>query len=224
MLSKLSIIALLALALGWGCQGQSKWAVPTTVVVNNLGEPKEVYTRIQHALSVNGRDYGFEILQEQPFTFRLNNVRNYAELAEAQAVIQRVLTRDFEPTRLASATLIFQSVQGTVKASIQASGEATPGSTVWVDIGAKEPTVVKDVPPTGKWAISIEPNPVLLQRQGQVFALIRKEQTIQLVQTNVFDAKGSTRIPVSKLPDNSCLRPLLEDHPPTPPLKEPDQQ
>ncbi|MGE9295109.1 MAG: hypothetical protein ACQKBV_02315 [Puniceicoccales bacterium] len=221
----LFLTALIALA---GCESQQRWAVPTTFVINNLAQPpKEVYAKLKRALGVSKYPLtDITVLNEDPFVFRLENVNTYAELEEARSVVERVLSRDFEPTRLAYATLTFQAVTGTAKASIQAKGDATPGAVVYVDIGSDNP-VKTEVPATGEWAISIEPNPGLLGRDGEIYALIVKELTYEVIRANVFHPAGSERISKSSLPWDSSLWPLIRSIPnrelmPTP--KDPDHK
>jgi len=217
--------ALFALA---GCETPQRWGVPTTFVVNNLAEPpKDVYTKLERALGVSKYPVTeIKVLSEDPFTIQLENIQTYAQLEEARRVMERVLSRDFEPTRLSAATLTFQSVTGSAKAMIQVSGKATPGSVVYVDVGSPEPTKIA-VTATGEWSLAVKPNPRLLDRKGQLYALIIKEQTFEVIELNAFKPGDSDRISQGALPTGSSLLTVIKaipqrELPPAP--KEPDHR
>jgi len=197
-----------------GCQTSQRWGVPTTVEIANLAKPsKEVYPKIKRALAVAPEAITqVKVVKEDPLTIQIDDLDTYADVEAARAIIERVLSRDYEPTRLASAQLVFQSVTGTAEASIQATGQATPGAEVYVDAGNDEP-VKAEVGANGAWALSVKPNPLLLKRDGEIYALIIKEQTYELICLNVFKPAGSQRISQSALPEDSALRPLIKKMP-----------
>lgn len=207
---KCSIAALVLVCVGLlaGCGVNRKWQVPTEYVIYNFGNGTHASEELKRALTLGKKDYGYKLIETNPYTFRLDNVDDYDDLESVQAIIQRVASTDYAPTQLSGAAISFQSVKGSASASLQATGQATPGATVLVDAGTSKAEQA-DVGADGGWAIKITPTPTLLRREGAVYALIRKARTTQIVRTNVFHGSSSTVISASELPSNSPLRAYL---------------
>jgi len=209
----LGIVGIWVFAFGLlvGCASSQPWSVPTEFVVYNAGNEEKTRSELERALTLAKKDYGYKLLAVEPLTFRLSHVKTYDDLADVQKIIERVASQDYAPTRLSSAAISFQAVEGSARATIQAAGKATPGAVVLVDAG--QPRAEKaDVGADGGWAISVPTSPTLLRRKGEVYALIRKARTTQIIKTNVFEPDGSTVIGAGELPADSTLRSYLLKH------------
>ena len=195
------------LLLGLSGCGTVEWGVPTTYEIRDLGNSYQARDAIRRELVGRGDRYGFQdVSNGDPYVFRLTKIKDMAQLAEVQRIIQDISEEYNVPVDLTQTTLNFQSVQGTLGSFITVNGTASAGSKVFLDIGETN-AYVPEVSPAGAYTIKVRPNKKLIRRGGWVYGLIEKRGSVLYIRTNILDGStGSEAINAKDLPGDSILR------------------
>lgn len=207
-----------------GACASPKWAVNTYYVIKDVDKTASsedvgaiIRKRIQsEILEVNGHPRALRVLSsseiaeatagESAIGFMIEGagIPNMKTLSKIQKIIVQVSSEQKVPVALNSGAMRFQSIGGKGEAEFVIEGSATAGSMVLLDDGSgniKQASIDEE----GNWRCDIQKNPGLAARNGMVYAKIKKNDAVLLLEISIL-SNSKRNISIEELPQNSPLR------------------